>query len=328
MQRAVIGEGIAKALNYLHTFRGKPLIHGDVKSANVLLNAQFQCKLGDFGLAKQIVSESSSKMLTHLTVPSVHGTFVYLPYEYLQKKKLSPAVDVFSYGIVMLEMATGRRAYDGKRLLLELVQEELNAGHTDESRKSACRLMDSRIKLLIEGGFWFYHLIDLGVYCAQKDKIKRPTMTQVLEYYERYKTRDRIRRLSAEYRNEQTAVVQESLPFPINNEQPQQPSEKEDIVVVPPLVQVATVETESQSVDDCTRSSILTDGKFFPHLKMILFNIKSFSSLSNIESRQCETSENLGPLPPPDENVEEVIPLITELGINEENSISSLLDNR
>ena len=64
-------------------------------------------KLGDFGLARQV--STGSGLYTHCTVSAVHGTSVYLPNEYLRQKILSPAVDVYSYGIVfLLEMSTGK----------------------------------------------------------------------------------------------------------------------------------------------------------------------------------------------------------------------------
>uniref|UniRef100_T1JPU9 Protein kinase domain-containing protein n=1 Tax=Tetranychus urticae TaxID=32264 RepID=T1JPU9_TETUR len=146
---------------------------------------------------------------THLTVTSVHGTCVYLPPEYLRNKMLSPAVDVFSYGIVMLEMATGRRAYDGKRLLLELVQEELAAGQLDEPRKDCVHLKDPRMGLSVGDDHWFGHLIRLGLDCANKMMKKRPGMSQVLEYYNQSKTRERIRRLSAGSANGGSSIISE-----------------------------------------------------------------------------------------------------------------------
>lgn len=85
-QRATIGEGVARALNYLHTLKGRPLVHGDVKAANVLLDAQYEPKLGDFGLSRPLTSQDESKrgVYTHIVVTSVHGTSVYLPPEYLR----------------------------------------------------------------------------------------------------------------------------------------------------------------------------------------------------------------------------------------------------
>ncbi|KAI1300150.1 Serine/threonine-protein kinase pelle [Halotydeus destructor] len=201
-QRASIGEGIARALNYLHTLKGKALVHGDVKAANVLLDSQFEPKLGDFGLSRPVSSlnggDSARGMYTHITVTSVHGTSVYLPPEYLRQKILSPAVDVYSYGIVMLEMATGRRAFDGRKLLIDLVDDEVQAGKTDVTRDGGIKLRDAKIADHPDAALWCTSLIKLGLDCAHRLKRKRPHMGMVLDFYSQCRTRDRIRRLSME----------------------------------------------------------------------------------------------------------------------------------
>ncbi len=171
-----IGEGIARALNYLHTLKGNAFVHGDVKSANVLLDPLFEPKLGDFGLARQVIGGNG--LYTHCTVSAVHGTSVYLPFEYLRQKILSPAVDVYSYGIVLLEMATGRRAFDGKKLLIDLVEDEVKNAERINS-KDLSRLVDKRMADILESGNWFDCLLELGRKCAHKSKTKRPQMIQV-----------------------------------------------------------------------------------------------------------------------------------------------------
>jgi len=187
-QRALIGEGVAKGLFYLHTLRDKPLVHGDVKSANVLLDSQFVPKLGDFGLARQVFKgkNPNTEHCTHVTVSSIHGTSVYLPPEYLRHKILSPAVDVYSYGIVLLEMATGRRAYDGKRLLIDIVDDEtrsLSIGQIGYSLKDSRLANDTHNDLKI----WYELLIKLGLNCAHKIKKKRLDMGQVLDRYSEFR---------------------------------------------------------------------------------------------------------------------------------------------
>lgn len=183
-QRAFIGEGVAKGLFYLHTLRDKPLVHGDVKSANVLLDSQFVPKLGDFGLARQVFKARNpqSELCTHCTVSSIHGTSVYLPSEYLRHKILSPAVDVYSYGIVLLEMATGKRAYDGKKLLIDLVEDETRSMSPNKISQS---LKDPRPANETQTDFaiWYELLIKLGLNCAHKIKKKRPDMGKVLSRF-------------------------------------------------------------------------------------------------------------------------------------------------
>jgi len=206
-QRACIGEGMAKALNYIHTLKGKPLVHGDVKSANVLLDAQFECKLGDFGLAQQI-SANKSGNTTHITVTSVHGTSVYLPPEYLRSRILSPAVDVYSYGIVMLEMATGLRAFDGKSLLIEKVKDEI-VSCNNKKLNLISRLRDKRMTLDNTIFPWFLFLIKLGLMCAQLRKSSRPKMIQLLDYYAQLKDREECQKSKLQSTSSQENKVSE-----------------------------------------------------------------------------------------------------------------------
>ena len=209
-QRINIGEGIARALNFLHTLKGSPFVHGDVKSANVLLDPLFEPKLGDFGLARQV--RTGSGIYTHCTVSAVHGTSVYLPFEYLRQKILSPAVDVYSYGIVMLEMATGKRAFDGKRLLIDAVEDEVKEADKSGTRDYT-KLVDKRMTEAIDKSFDF--LIDLGRKCAHKSKNKRPTMIQVLDYYSQHKTSERIRRLSAQAHKNEVSISKSNIKTPL-----------------------------------------------------------------------------------------------------------------
>ncbi|CAH2059457.1 unnamed protein product, partial [Iphiclides podalirius] len=111
-QRYKIAHGVARGLQYLHTMAGTPLIHGDIKPGNILLDQCIMPKIGDFGLARK---GPYGEERTHLKVSRVHGTRPYLPDEYLRSHYLSPAVDVFSYGVVMLEMATALPAMDRSR---------------------------------------------------------------------------------------------------------------------------------------------------------------------------------------------------------------------
>ncbi|KAK9753166.1 Protein tyrosine and serine/threonine kinase [Popillia japonica] len=110
-KRLDVAIGSARGLQYLHTIGEKPLIHGDIKSANILLDHNDVPRIGDFGLAR----EGPQSDFTHVTVSRIHGTRPYLPDEFLRGGKLSTKVDTYSFGVVLFELATGLRAYSERR---------------------------------------------------------------------------------------------------------------------------------------------------------------------------------------------------------------------
>ncbi|KAL1565981.1 L-type lectin-domain containing receptor kinase VIII.1-like [Salvia divinorum] len=104
--------GVASALAYLHQECENQVIHRDVKSSNIMLDEGFNARLGDFGLARQIEHDKSPDATT------AAGTMGYLAPEYLVTGRATDKTDVFSYGAVVLEVATGRRPiekeFDGR----------------------------------------------------------------------------------------------------------------------------------------------------------------------------------------------------------------------
>ncbi|MBA0772211.1 hypothetical protein Gotri_007627 [Gossypium trilobum] len=109
-ERYKVAVGLAEALDYLHNSCEQPVIHRDVKSSNVLLSNDFEPQLSDFGLASQVSSSAS-----HMTCMDVAGTFGYLAPEYLMHGKMSDKIDVYAFGIVLLELLTGRKPIDNNR---------------------------------------------------------------------------------------------------------------------------------------------------------------------------------------------------------------------
>ncbi|GFR28320.1 interleukin-1 receptor-associated kinase 4 [Trichonephila clavata] len=101
----------ALGLNYLHTFSDIPMVHRDVKSANILLDRNFVPKIGDFGLVRIGGSNTSS---TVAITENVIGTSVYMAREAFCGD-VSVKLDTFSFGVVLLELLTGLPPYDPKR---------------------------------------------------------------------------------------------------------------------------------------------------------------------------------------------------------------------
>ncbi|KAF2291331.1 hypothetical protein GH714_022921 [Hevea brasiliensis] len=103
-ERYKVAVGVEEALENLHSEYAQPVIHRDVKSSNILLSDDFEPQLSDFGLAKWAPTSSS-----HIICTDVAGTFGYLAPEYFMYGKVNNKIDVYAYGVVLLELLSGRK---------------------------------------------------------------------------------------------------------------------------------------------------------------------------------------------------------------------------
>ena len=105
-----IAASAAKGLEYLHDKANPPVIYRDLKCSNILLGEGYHAKLSDFGLAK--LGPVGDK--THVST-RVMGTYGYCAPEYAMTGQLTIKSDIYSFGVVLLEIITGRRAIDNSR---------------------------------------------------------------------------------------------------------------------------------------------------------------------------------------------------------------------
>ncbi|CAL5030850.1 unnamed protein product [Urochloa decumbens] len=172
-QRFQIIKGVASGLLYLHEDWEQVVIHRDIKASNVLLDADMNGRLGDFGLAR-LYDHGVDPQTTHVV-----GTMGYLAPELVRTGKATPVTDVFAFGVFVLEVTCGRRplgciAPDDQNVLLDWVQEHERKGAAlDTVDARLCGKYDADEARLA---------IRLGLMCAHPLPDARPGMRQVVQY--------------------------------------------------------------------------------------------------------------------------------------------------
>ncbi|KAI7730608.1 hypothetical protein M8C21_004001 [Ambrosia artemisiifolia] len=167
-----IVQGLASALLYLHEEWEQCVLHRDIKSSNVMLDSNFNAKLGDFGLAK-LVDHDKGSQTTMLA-----GTLGYMAPECLLTGRATKESDVFSFGVVALEIACGRKPIEYKVQekqvrLVEWVWELYGAGTLLEGVDPSLGsdFDEEEIKRLMIVGLW----------CVHPDSESRPSMRQAIK---------------------------------------------------------------------------------------------------------------------------------------------------
>ncbi|XP_034681004.1 L-type lectin-domain containing receptor kinase IX.1-like [Vitis riparia] len=169
--RYKIATGLASALLYLHEEWEQCVVHRDVKSSNVMLDAEFNAKLGDFGLARLVDHGKGSKTTV------LAGTVGYMAPEYILTGKASKELDVYSFGVVALEICSGRRcvepnAQEDQIRLVEWVWDLYGVGKLPEAAdpRLAADFDEEQMARLMVVGLW----------CAHPDCSLRPSIRQAI----------------------------------------------------------------------------------------------------------------------------------------------------
>lgn len=173
--RVKVAAGAARGISYLHEDCHPRIIHRDIKSSNILLDNKFEAQVSDFGLARLAMDA-----WTHVTT-RVMGTFGYLAPEYASTGKLTEKSDVFSFGVVLLELITGRKPVDssqplGDESLVEWARPLLaNALETGDFGA----LADSRLENNYNTKEMF-RMIEAAAACVRHSAAMRPRMSLVV----------------------------------------------------------------------------------------------------------------------------------------------------
>uniref|UniRef100_A0A0K8RTX2 Interleukin-1 receptor-associated kinase 1-like n=1 Tax=Crotalus horridus TaxID=35024 RepID=A0A0K8RTX2_CROHD len=201
-QRLHVALGTARAIQFLHS-DSPSLIHGDVKSSNILLDTALNPRLADFGLARFSRRPKQGGISSSLgQTQTVRGTLAYLPPEYVRTGTLSTAIDIFSFGVVLLELLTGRRpmevdSHGHSKYLKDLVNDE----EEQKTHLSTATTSSSHTKAVQLGSHLYQKHVDLrsgpcpeqlgktlgklACCCLHQRAKRRPSMAEVYQELER-----------------------------------------------------------------------------------------------------------------------------------------------
>ncbi|CAK9236587.1 unnamed protein product [Sphagnum troendelagicum] len=174
-RRLQIAVGSARGLTYLHENIDQPIIHRDVKSANILLDDKLTAKVADFGLSK--LAPDADEKQQHVST-QVKGTLGYLDPQYYTTQQLSDKSDVYSYGVVLLEILSGHQPIERGKYIVREVRLALDRGGIQAVRPLLDPVLADIPMQNIEP------VLDLALMCVEEKAVDRPSMNEVVKSLE------------------------------------------------------------------------------------------------------------------------------------------------
>ncbi|XP_059288399.1 G-type lectin S-receptor-like serine/threonine-protein kinase RLK1 [Lycium ferocissimum] len=175
-QRTNIAMGIARGLVYLHEECSTQIIHCDIKPQNILLDGYYVARISDFGLSKLLMINQSR------TLTNIRGTRGYVAPEWFRNSQVTVKVDVYSFGVLLLEIIACRKNYENEEnygpeaILRDWVLDCFQEGKLEALVESDIEALNDNKQL--------ERFVMVGIWCIQEDPSMRPTMRKVAQMLE------------------------------------------------------------------------------------------------------------------------------------------------
>ncbi|XP_030543481.1 serine/threonine receptor-like kinase NFP [Rhodamnia argentea] len=173
--RLRIAFDVANGLQYIHEHTRPRVVHKDIKSSNILLDSNMRAKIANFGLAKS----GCNAITMHIV-----GTQGYIAPEYLSDGVVSTRMDVFSFGVVLLELVSGREAMDEEGRVMWAAAVEAFGGRSSEEIGKAERLRGWMDEALVADSSCSVEsvasVVSVAISCLNRDPAKRPSMVDIV----------------------------------------------------------------------------------------------------------------------------------------------------
>ncbi|OIV95635.1 hypothetical protein TanjilG_23866 [Lupinus angustifolius] len=173
--RYKVALGIAEAMAYLHNGTERCVVHRDIKPSNILLSSKKTPKLCDFGLATWTSAPS-----VPFLCKTVKGTFGYLAPEYFQHGKVSDKTDVYAFGVVLLELITGRKPIETKRPPGEENLVLWAKPFLQKGKGAVEELLDPQLKHSLRFSNQIDRLIEAAAACVSNEESGRPRINEII----------------------------------------------------------------------------------------------------------------------------------------------------
>ncbi|XP_055803917.1 lysM domain receptor-like kinase 4 [Solanum dulcamara] len=183
-QRVQVSLDVATGLNYLHSYTSPPHVHKDLNGSNILLDGDLRAKIANFGLARSADGQESEFALTRHIV----GTQGYMAPEYLENGLVSPKLDVYAFGVLLLEILTGKEVsalYEGSNT--NLAEMLIPVLHDEDAKENLSNFVDPSLqgKYPAELAIAVVRLINN---CIMKDPSHRPSTNEIVQSVSRIMT--------------------------------------------------------------------------------------------------------------------------------------------